>query len=124
MVNENESTIADETGPSGTKSPVRSPVEVPVLSAPISQHVRDAAWEAAKSMLSQMQACSCDECLETATLSHAFVILAERKRCADLVRGYPEVIPMWSRGSAPPGNGPPRRATQAELAAAIRKGEA
>lgn len=50
--------------------------------------------------------------------------LAERKRCADVVRGYPEVIPMWSRGSAPPGNGTPRRATQAELAAAILDGSA
>jgi hypothetical protein len=52
----------------------------------------------------------------------ARAIMAETERCAVLVRDYPDVIPMWSRGSAPPGNGPPRRATQAELAAAIRKG--
>jgi hypothetical protein len=52
----------------------------------------------------------------------ANALLAERDRCAVLVRDYPEVISMWSRGSAPPGNGPPRRATQAELAEAIRKG--
>jgi hypothetical protein len=60
--------------------------------------------------------------LDTLLEVHARAILAERERCAVLVRDYPDVIPTWSRGSAPPGNGPPRRATQAELAAAIRKG--
>jgi hypothetical protein len=43
MVNENESTIADETGLTGTKGPVESPVEVPVLSAgPCSVYVMEA----------------------------------------------------------------------------------
>jgi hypothetical protein len=39
MVNENESTIADKTGPTGPASPVKSPVEVPVLSKPVPKGV-------------------------------------------------------------------------------------
>ena len=48
----------------------------------IPQDVWDRATEYALGMLGQTQSCGCESCVETATLSHARAIHAERERCA------------------------------------------
>jgi hypothetical protein len=96
MVNENESTIADETGPTEPESPVESPVEVPVLSEDV--------WKAAYAVALKL-----DVAMFTGHVTMiADAIAAERERCANVCIKFPYEHKIVGE----------------RYAAAIRKGEA
>jgi hypothetical protein len=87
MVNENESTIADETGPTEPESPVKSPAEVLGLSAAeLDRETRMAQW---MDMPLDVWQTAILAAIDVGFSEHSYVtkaiaraILTERERCA------------------------------------------
>jgi hypothetical protein len=119
MVNENESTIADETGPTEPESPVKSPVGVLGLSADIPRDVWGDANIAASDLGYSEQS--------YITKRIARAILAERERCAGLLERSAKSCRDSADAQAVQGQPDAEMLLPAlleQLTAAIRKGEA